>query len=196
MAIPAQAGRVLRADAQRNKDRILEVSEQHFIERGVTTSLEDIARGAGVGVGTLYRHFPTREDLIAGLLTSRQDRLHGQLDNIRASSPDAGAALDRWLSALADWASAFDGLPAPLRDAIEEKSSPLALTCEGYVAITDEFLGAAQREGSARPEKRGRDLFLMVLAASWARAAAMADTDTAEATIDLIRTGWTTAHSD
>jgi hypothetical protein len=73
------------------------------------------------------------------------------------------------------------------------ESSPLSLTCEGYITATDELLAAAQREGSARTDARGRDLFLMALAASWARAAAMADPASRSATVDLIRTGWSTA---
>jgi len=187
--------RALRADAQRNRQRILQISEQHFVAHGVTSSLEDIARGAGVGVGTLYRHFPTRDALLAELLAARQEHLNDQLADIRAGSSDAGTALQSWLAALAEWASAFDGLPAPLRDALVEKSSPLTLACEGYVAITDSFLVAAKDEGSARLGARARDLFLLVLATSWLRDAAMSDEMSSSATLDLIRDGWASSHS-
>ncbi|WP_204324644.1 helix-turn-helix domain-containing protein, partial [Stenotrophomonas maltophilia] len=54
----------MRADARRNRDRLVEVAAAAFAEHGVDTSLEDIARRAGVGIGTLYRHFPTREHLV------------------------------------------------------------------------------------------------------------------------------------
>ena len=54
----------LRADARRNRDKLIEVAALAFAENGVETSLEDIARRAGVGIGTLYRHFPTREHLV------------------------------------------------------------------------------------------------------------------------------------
>lgn len=115
-----------------------------------------------------------------------------ELDDIRSTSPDSGAALHRWLMTLADWASAFDGLPAPLRDAITAQASPLTSTCEGYIDTTDAFLDDARSDGFAREGTRGRDLFLMVLAASWVRSAAMADDTSAEATIELIRNGWST----
>jgi AcrR family transcriptional regulator len=187
------AVRAPRADARRNRDRILDVAEEYFTEHGVAGSLDQIAKNAGVGAGTLYRHFPTREALLAALLAAREDHLIQQLDTIRADSTDAATALHRWLGALAEWASAFDGLPDPLREAVSEKASPLALTCQGYITTTDEFLAAAQHEGTARSCARARDLFLLVLATSWARSAAMADDVSPAGMIGLLRTGWATA---
>jgi len=179
-----------RADAQRNRDHILDVAEQHFAEHGVMGSLDAIAKRAGVGAGTLYRHFPTREALLAALLAARDDALVARRDAAREGADSAADALHEWLSALVDWAGAFDGLPEPLRAAMTVEASPLALTCQGYITTTDEFLTAAQREGTARPEVRGRDLFLAALATSWARGAAMADEDSAAAMTRLTRTGW------
>lgn len=63
--------RPLRADAAANREKLLTVAAEHFAERGVATSLEDIARVAGVGIGTLYRRFPTRRDLIEAVLGER-----------------------------------------------------------------------------------------------------------------------------
>jgi len=179
-----------RADAQRNRDHILDVAEQHFAEHGVMGSLDAIAKRAGVGAGTLYRHFPTREALLAALLAARDDALVARRDAAREGADSAAEALHEWLSALVDWAGAFDGLPEPLRAAMTAEASPLALTCQGYITTTDDFLSAAQREGTARPEVRGRDLFLAALATSWARGAAMADEDSAAAMTRLTRTGW------
>lgn len=184
-----------RADARRNRDHILDVAEQHFSEHGVTGSLDAIARRAGVGAGTLYRHFPTREALLAALLEARDVELERQRDAIRQDAPDAGRALRGWLAALTDWSSAFDGLPEPLRAAMSVEASPLALTCQGYITTTDEFLAEAQREGSARSDVRGRELFLVALATSWARGAAMADKDSPDAIADLTRRGWSTPPS-
>lgn len=190
MSTSTSASRAPRADAKRNRDRILEVAEQHFTEHGVAGSLDQIAKNAGVGAGTLYRHFPTREALLAALLAERENKLTQQLEDIKADSTDAAAALHQWLKALADWAAAFDGLPEPLRQAVLEKASPLALTCQGYITTTDGFLAAAQKEGSAHSDVRARDLFLMVLATSWIRGAAMADECSPAAMQDLLRTGW------
>ncbi|GAA1313866.1 helix-turn-helix domain-containing protein [Saccharothrix xinjiangensis] len=179
-----------RTDAQRNRTHILDVAEQHFAEHGVTGSLDAIAKRAGVGPGTLYRHFPNREVLLAALLKAREDELVSRRDAIRREVDDPTEALDRWLDALGRWATAFDGLPEPLRAAPAEGTSPLALTCQGCITTTDEFLQAAQRDGGARPEVRGADLFLGVLAVSWARGAAMADESSPPALNTLLRTGW------
>src|SRR5688572_15017033 len=67
--------RRLRADAQRNRDEILRVAIEQFAVHGISASLEDIARVSGVGPGTLYRHFPTREALIAAVLEERRSEL-------------------------------------------------------------------------------------------------------------------------
>lgn len=186
------ATRASRADARRNRDRILEVAERHFTEHGVTGSLEQIARGAGVGAGTFYRHFPNRAALLAALLAEREEHLTQELDDIAATSTNAATALQRWLTALVEWASAFDGLPDPLRDAVSEEASPLTLTCQGYIATTDTFLAAAQREGSARGDVRGRDLFLSALAIAWVGSAAMADEFSRPGLGSLMRVGWAT----
>lgn len=192
MSTKTAGGRSPRVDAQRNRDHILDVAEDYFAEHGVMGSLDAIAKRAGVGAGTLYRHFPSREALLAALLAARDDELVARREEIKAGSADAAGALDQWLVALTDWASAFDGLPEPLRAAMSVEASPLALTCQGYITTTDEFLLHAQRDGSARREVRGRDLFLSALAISWARGAAMADETSATALAALTRTGWST----
>jgi AcrR family transcriptional regulator len=181
-----------RTDAQRNRTHILDVAEQHFSEHGITGSLDAIAKRAGVGAGTLYRHFPNRDALLAALLRARDEDLMARRDAIRREEADSATALAQWLDALGRWATAFDGLPEPLRAALTEDNSPLAITCQGYVADTDEFLRAAQRDGGARTELRARDLFLAVLATSWVRGAAMADESSAHALSTLMRTGWAT----
>lgn len=183
-------GRVPRADAQRNRDHILDTAAQYFSEHGVSGSLDAIAKKAGVGAGTLYRHFPNREALLAALLTARDEELEKRRDAIRAEGAGAASRLEQWLDALVEWAGAFDGLPEPLRTATTTESSPLGITCQGYITTTDEFLLAAQKEGTARADVRGRDLFLAALASSWVRDAAMADELSAQALKSLTRNGW------
>lgn len=186
-------GRIARADARRNRDHILDIADKFFSEHGVSASLDAIAKKAGVGAGTLYRHFPNRETLLAALLTARDEELVLRGDAIRAEVTDAGNCLEQWLAALIDWAGAFDGLPDPLRAAVSTESSPLGITCQGYITTTDVFLLAAQREGTARHDVRGRDLFLAALATSWVRGAAMADGCSAQALNTLTKTGWATS---
>lgn len=197
MSITASGrGRGPRADAQRNRDHILDTAAQYFSEHGVSGSLDAIAKRAGVGAGTLYRHFPNREALLAALMNARDEELVKRRDAILSETAHAASRLEQWLDALIEWAGAFDGLPEPLRTATTTETSPLGITCQGYITTTDEFLLAAQKEGSARPEVRGRDLFLAALATSWVRDAAMADEFSGQALKSLTRNGWAVSATD
>ena len=189
----APGARRPRTDAQRNRTHILEVAEQYFSTEGVAGSMDAIAKRAGVGPGTLYRHFPTRDALLAALLQARYDVLLARQRAIQQEESDPTEALARWLDALVEFVTAFDGLPEPLRAALSEEASPLALTCQGFVTTTEHFLSAAQRDGGAQPWVRGRDLFLGALAAGWASGAAMADASSAEALRAMLRSGWATS---
>jgi AcrR family transcriptional regulator len=181
-----------RTDAQRNRTHILEVAERYFAEHGVEGSLDAIAKRAGVGAGTLYRHFPTRDALLAALLQARNEELDARRQAILREETDATEALARWLDAVIEWVTAFDGLPEPLRAALSEEGSPLALTCQGFITATEHFLRAAQRHGGAQPRVRARDLFLSALATGWASGAAMADASSAQALRAMLRSGWAT----
>jgi AcrR family transcriptional regulator len=89
---PAQCGRPerpLRRDAERNRQRILEAAAEVFTERGLEVSLDEVARHAGVGVGTVYRRFPTKEDLIEALFISR-------IEDVAALAEHAAEAADPW----------------------------------------------------------------------------------------------------
>ncbi len=187
---PTRRVRAPRADARRNRDRIIGVAGQYFSEHGVAGSLDAIAKRAGVGAGTLYRHFPNREALLAEVLAARDEALVSRRDRLRSRTENAAEALDGRLDAVAEWAGAFDGLPEPLRAAATTGASPLAVTCQGFITTTEEFLRAAPQEGSARSEIRARDLFLAALATSWVRGAAMADESSAAALSALVRKGW------
>lgn len=190
MAATSDRQRRLRTDKQRNRAHILEVADELFTEQGVAGSMDAIAKRAGVGPGTLYRHFPNREALIAGLLQARNDELDRRRERIHQEVSDPGAALEQWLDVLFEWATAFDGLPEPLRLALSETASPLAFTCQGFVTMTEDFLSVAREEGAAREGVRGRDLFLGVLAAAWASSAVLADESSPRALRDLLRDGW------
>lgn len=156
----------LRADARRNRQAILKTAARHFAAHGVDTSLDEIARDAGVGPGTLYRHFPSRETLLAATLRDKQAQVLAEADLAR-KTPDSEAALAAWLLALQDYLRSYDGLAAPLLAAVDKDASPLALSCETLIALTGEFLQRAQQDGHARTTIAPRDLFLGVLGLSW-----------------------------
>ncbi|MDQ0391354.1 TetR/AcrR family transcriptional regulator [Labrys monachus] len=156
----------LRADARRNRDRILRTAVHHFTSHGIGASLEDIAKAAGVGAGTLYRHFPSREALLEAALREHQLELLETSRQARGIA-DADAALHTWLTALQDYLRTFNGLPAPVLAAVKERASPLALSCDTLVTITGEFLARAQSHGHARRSVTANELFLGALGIAW-----------------------------
>src|SRR5579864_8862658 len=90
-----------RTDAQRNRERILEVAKQEFTRSGANASLEEIAKKAGVGPGTLYRHFPTREELLVAVYRSEMENLAGA-ERALADSMSPVDALRAWLLLFVD----------------------------------------------------------------------------------------------
>ncbi|WP_207840010.1 TetR/AcrR family transcriptional regulator [Williamsia soli] len=179
-----------RADAERNRVHILDVAEEFFSEHGVSGAMQDIAKRAGLGPGTLYRHFPTRESLLAALMQARWEELDARRAEIETEPVDPLAALELWLTALGDYVTVFDGLPGPIREALRETTSPLAITCELLVEITGQFLTAAQTAGYARPWVRDRDLVLTVLASKWVSDAQLADEGSADSLRAIMGEGW------
>lgn len=179
----------LRADAQRNRERILRVAMRHFAAHGIGASLEDIARAAGVGAGTLYRHFPSREALLAATLEDRQAALLARAEEAeRMADPDA--ALREWLGALQDYLRTFNGLPAPVLAAIKEQASPLAVSCQSLISMTGRFLARAQAQGNARPSVSANDLFLGALGVAWVSDQANVYGTTCEALEDVFAHGY------
>jgi AcrR family transcriptional regulator len=94
-------GRKPRADAQRNRERILEVAKGEFTRSGADTSLDDIAKQAGVGPGTLYRHFPTREDLLKAVYRTEMEKLAAAERRFAETMPPV-EALRAWLLLFVD----------------------------------------------------------------------------------------------
>jgi AcrR family transcriptional regulator len=98
---PESTNRKPRADAQRNRERILEVAKQEFTRSGANASLEDIAQKAGVGPGTLYRHFPTREELLVAVYRSEMEKLAAAARTFAGTLPPV-EALRAWLLLFVD----------------------------------------------------------------------------------------------
>src|SRR6202035_3127512 len=94
-----------RSDAQRNRERILEVAKDAFTRSGANTSLDDIAREAGVGPGTLYRHFPSREALLEAVYRSEMERLAAAEEKFAQELPPV-EALRAWLLLFIDYIAA------------------------------------------------------------------------------------------
>ena len=117
--------RPLRADARRNRDTLLVVAAARFAEQGVETPLEEIARRAGVGIGTLYRHFPTRDALIAEVYRREVDLLCGGVDELLATLP-ADEALAEWMRRFVGYVATKRGLAVALKSMVDDNSELFA----------------------------------------------------------------------
>ena len=102
---PKPASRKPRADAQRNRERVLEVAKQAFTRYGASASLDDIAKEAGVGAGTLYRHFPTRDALIEAVYRTEVEKLAAAEGKFAESLPPL-EALRAWMKLFVDYVEA------------------------------------------------------------------------------------------
>lgn len=178
-----------RRDAQQNRARILEVAAEAFSCDGVDVSMDAIAKLAGVGPGTLYRHFPSKDALLASLLALHYERLDHRRAEIEGEGGDACRKLELWIEALGDWMRAYEGLPEPLKAACQI-DSPLTPTCRDVIATTHRLLEAAQNMGYARQSITGRDIFLGALAIAWADSTTTADESTGRVLRGVLRDGW------
>ncbi|MEU9591929.1 TetR/AcrR family transcriptional regulator [Streptomyces sp. NPDC048219] len=138
--------RPMRADARRNRERLLAVAVEAFAEHGQGASLDDIAKRAGVGVGTLYRHFPTRQALLEAAYLERIEAIAARADVIAAGRP-AGEALVAWLDELAVGMLRVRGLKALLDTAVT-RGGPACGDCVRRAAAR--LVRAAQEAGALR----------------------------------------------
>jgi AcrR family transcriptional regulator len=154
--------RPMRADARRNYDRLLGVAADAFAAHGAEASLEDIARQAGVGIGTLYRHFPTRAALLEASYLARMQALCDQAEDLLGSDSDPHAALVTWLRAFAEHNVRSRGLKDVLAAAMQEEGSSLS-TCKTMLrAAVGALLGRAQRAGAIRSDLTPTELMRLV----------------------------------
>lgn len=156
----------MRADARKNYDHILMVARGLLTGDAADASLRDIARKAGVGDGTLYRHFPTREALLEALLRERFNASAQRADNL-ATSEDSRNALETWLREAVAMTHDYSGVIAPMVAAIADENSALHASCVTLRTAGARLLARAQAEGVARPDMDGDDLFALISALAW-----------------------------
>jgi AcrR family transcriptional regulator len=151
----------MRADARRNYDRLVSAATVAFTEHGPDTSLEDIARRAGVGIGTLYRHFPSRTALLEASYLTQVESLcalaRGLLDE-----PSPGAAMSTWLRAFAEHNVRYRGLKGLLKAAMQEEGSALTECMAMLRSAAGDVLGRAQQAGAIRPDITVPELLRLV----------------------------------
>ena len=156
-AIEEAEARPLRADAQRNRDKLINSAAVLFAERGVDIPLEEIAQHADVGIGTLYRHFPTREHLVEIVYRREVEALIAAADDLaRDHRPDV--ALELWMQRFVDYIATKRGLAKSLRILLTSNSSLFSDTSGKVARVLDMLVSAAVASGSIRPDINSQDV--------------------------------------
>jgi AcrR family transcriptional regulator len=153
--------RTLRADARRNREAVLEAARERFADEGTAAQIDDIARDAGVGVGTVYRHFPTKEDLIEALVARRFERLAER----GAQAIEEGRD-DAW-QAFSDYMYFSVGLQASDRALSQVMAAQPDLMrkhaeSSGTWDHTQKLVGLAQRSGELRKDAMPEDVPMII----------------------------------
>ncbi len=150
--------RPLRADAQRNRDRLLEVAVRAFSQEGPEVTLDAIAKDAGVGIGTLYRHFPTREALVEAAYRNELARLCDAVPELLRDLTAGRGHSARWMDRFVDYMTTKRGMADALRAVIASGRNPYEQSRGQLIAAITTLLEAAGQAGTLRPDidARGR----------------------------------------
>lgn len=120
----------MRADAQRNRDKLVEVARQVFRDKGYDAPLDEIAKKAGVGPGTLYRHFPTRDALLDAVMQAWVDSVDVAAEKALAREGNPRDVLLAWFETYVGLISSYKGNPAKLTSAMGDPESPILTKCQ------------------------------------------------------------------
>jgi AcrR family transcriptional regulator len=143
--------RPMRADARRNQARVLEAAEAVFAANGLSTPVEEIARHAGVGVGTVYRHFPTKEALFEAILVRRFERLAEEADSLSSAS-NAGTAFFELFRRMVEEAAAKKAFADALARAGVDVKAATSAAGQELLRALGALLARAQRAGAVRDD--------------------------------------------
>jgi AcrR family transcriptional regulator len=152
------AARSKRADARRNEKTLLDAAAAVFVASGVEAPVRDIAARAGVGMGTIYRHFPTRADLIIAVYQHQVEACAEAGPRLLASSPSPHAALGRWIDLFVDFLVTKHGLAGALRSDSPQFDTLHAYFLDRLVPVCGELLEAATAAGEIRADLKPLEL--------------------------------------
>jgi AcrR family transcriptional regulator len=153
--------RPVRADAQRNYDRLLEVAVRAFATDGEHVTLELIAKTAGVGIGTLYRHFPTREALVEATYRHEQAEVCDAVPGLLQSLPP-DQAMRAWMDHFIDYLTTKHYMAEGLRAVIGSGATPFAESRRRLIAAITPLLDAGAADGSLRSDLDANDVLVAI----------------------------------
>jgi AcrR family transcriptional regulator len=151
-----------RADARRNEATLLDAAAAAFVASGVDAPVRDIAAKAGVGVGTIYRHFPTRADLIVAVYRHQVEACAEAGPALLANSSTPHAALARWINLFVDFLVTKHGLAAALQSDDAAFQTLHSYFLDRLVPVCAQLLDAAAKAGEIRPDMDAFELMLGV----------------------------------
>lgn len=163
-----QSNRKPRADSVRNREKLLAAATQVFAAGGPGASLEAVARTAGLGIGTLYRHFPTREALFQAVYRHEVDELVGLADRLIDECAPV-AALRAWLHACVAMVGTKRGMVAALAPSIDASAEIYVDSGQRITATLERLMGGAVEAGALRDEVGPDELLRMLLSLCYAR---------------------------
>jgi AcrR family transcriptional regulator len=181
---PAPLKRQRRADALRNHDKLIEAAREVFAAHGTSASLDDIARRAGVGIGTLYRHFPTRQALLEAVYIDEVEAMARAADALSGLEP--WDALATWLRQFVRYAATKRALAEELLAYIDTDAAVFAQCRTAINAAGEPLLARAQRAGVVRPDTNFNDVGRMIGGIAGIR---VADPDQIERILELALDG-------
>ncbi|MGW1208302.1 TetR/AcrR family transcriptional regulator [Streptomyces sp. NPDC002499] len=155
---PGQAAQPKRKDARRNKETLLDAAASVFVTSGVEAPVRDIAAKAGVGLGTIYRHFPTRADLIVAVYRHQVDACAEAGPALLASSASPHAALGQWINLFVDFLVTKHGLAAALKSDNAGFDTLHAYFLDRLVPVCGTLLEAASDAGEIRSDLKAYEL--------------------------------------
>lgn len=147
-----------RADARRNEESLLEAAAAAFVESGIHVPVRAVAARAGVGVGTIYRHFPTRADLVVAVYRHQVEACAAAGPQLLASAPSAHEALSSWVDLFVDFLVTKHGLAEALQSDDAGLQSLHTWFVDRLVPVCEELLAAAVSAGEVRSDVRAYEL--------------------------------------
>jgi AcrR family transcriptional regulator len=151
MAAMASGERRDRSDALRNRERLLEAARAVFADQGADASLKSVAARAGLGVGTVYRHFATQDALIEAVLADYFTALQARAEELRGS-PEPGQALATWLREFVICLTEYRGLARITMPQLQDSKSALYRSCHQMRGAAAALLADAQHSGTIRAD--------------------------------------------
>jgi AcrR family transcriptional regulator len=185
--VPETESRPLRADARRNRDLLLATAVRAFSEHGLDASLEAIAKEAGVGIGTLYRHFPTRETLIEAAYRNELAVVCDAASTLLATLPPE-QALRTWMDRFIDYMTTKIGMAEALRAVIASGANPYAESRDRLDSAVGALLDATAATGAIRADVEPDDV-LINLSGTALAAGEPSQRDQAGRLLDLLMDG-------